>query len=137
VKPNPQEVDAFKYVTMPELTAMMADPALLWSPWFRIIAAEFLVGGQGWWNDLQGAVETDKYLDTRAIHSFGPPFPSLEYAHTGFYRASQVGSKPVAKQVAPLYPQRDGRQARSSPVPTTRRSPSNELPCTHNTVPNR
>jgi hypothetical protein len=36
VSPNPEEVQAHKYVTQSELKAMMAeDSGLLWSPWFR------------------------------------------------------------------------------------------------------
>lgn len=39
LKPNPDEVDATRFVTREELAAMM-DPAsgLRWSPWFRILA---------------------------------------------------------------------------------------------------
>jgi isopentenyl-diphosphate delta-isomerase len=36
VSPNPEEVQAHKYVTQAELQAMMKpDSGLLWSPWFR------------------------------------------------------------------------------------------------------
>lgn len=43
VTPNPEEVQAYKYVTQPELQAMMAeDSGLLWSPWFRCVASGFI-----------------------------------------------------------------------------------------------
>lgn len=52
--PNPDEVAAVRWVERDELAAML-DPAsgLLWSPWFRIIAARFL---PAWWDDLDGAL---------------------------------------------------------------------------------
>jgi isopentenyldiphosphate isomerase len=38
VSPNPEEVQATKYVTQAELREMMAeDSGLLWSPWFRYV----------------------------------------------------------------------------------------------------
>ena len=40
--PNPDEVMATQWVTPEELKQQMADPALLWSPWFRVIARELL-----------------------------------------------------------------------------------------------
>lgn len=66
VAKNPEEVEAFKYVTKEELQKMM-DPTsgLLWSPWFRIIAENFLYE---WWDNLDQALTTDKYVDTRKIH---------------------------------------------------------------------
>lgn len=100
LKPNPEEVDEVRYVTKPELAAMMADPALQWSPWFRIIVAELLVGGKGWWQDLDAALKTDKFVDTKSIFAFGPPFHGLGFQHQGCYRPSQVGAVPVAKQGA-------------------------------------
>ena len=43
VDPNPDEVAATRYVTEPELRKMMApESGLSWSPWFRIIATNFL-----------------------------------------------------------------------------------------------
>lgn len=55
VSPNPQEVQAYKYVTQPELRAMM-DPAseLRWSPWFRCVPASSLLNG--WLAWLAGSV---------------------------------------------------------------------------------
>jgi hypothetical protein len=43
VDPNPDEVAATRLVTEPELREMMApESGLAWSPWFRIIASNFL-----------------------------------------------------------------------------------------------
>lgn len=64
--PNPEEVAATRYVTAPELAAMM-DPGsgLKWSPWFRIIATHFL---PAWWDDLDEVLAAGKHADAAAIH---------------------------------------------------------------------
>lgn len=68
--PNPDEVQAVKYVTLPELKAMMSPSSgLLWSPWFRIIAETFLAQ---WWEDLNTTLTTDKFVDVVNIHRFDP-----------------------------------------------------------------
>jgi isopentenyl-diphosphate delta-isomerase type 1 len=68
--PNPDEVQAIKYVTQQELTDMMTPSnGLLWSPWFRIIATTFL---SKWWEDLSITLSTDKYIDLTTIHCFDP-----------------------------------------------------------------
>ncbi|KAL4430327.1 hypothetical protein ABPG77_002133 [Micractinium sp. CCAP 211/92] len=65
--PNPEEVMDTKYVTLPELRQMMQPSSgLLWSPWFRIIAENFL---EKWWQNLDETLTTDKHVDTRSIHS--------------------------------------------------------------------
>jgi len=68
--PHPDEVKAIKYVTLPELKAMM-DPSsgLRWSPWFRIIAEHFL---PHWWSDLNVTLTTDKFVDKETIYRFDP-----------------------------------------------------------------
>ncbi|CAM9191606.1 unnamed protein product, partial [Ectocarpus fasciculatus] len=69
-KPNPEEVQDIKYVTLPELQAMMEPSSgLLWSPWFRIIVECFLVH---WWKDLTATLETDKFVDVKSVHHFDP-----------------------------------------------------------------
>ncbi|CAM9367824.1 unnamed protein product [Phaeothamnion confervicola] len=68
--PCADEVDDTKWVTQAELKQMMADPELLWSPWFRIIAERFL---PAWWNDLDATFTTDACLDLTTIHRFDPP----------------------------------------------------------------
>lgn len=69
IHPHPEEVGEAKYVSHEELKAMMADPKLLWSPWFRIIAERFLVH---WWKDLDVTLKTDKYVDYKTIYRFDP-----------------------------------------------------------------
>lgn len=65
VAPNPEEVDAVRYVTLAELQDMMRpEHGLRWSPWFRIIAEHFLAA---WWKDLDAILEGDGPLDPR-IH---------------------------------------------------------------------
>ena len=66
VAANSEEVKDTKYVTKDELKKMM-DPSsgLLWSPWFRIIAENFL---SDWWDNLDQALTTDRYVDTKTIH---------------------------------------------------------------------
>jgi len=75
VKPNPEEVDACKFVTQSELESMLEDRSLLWSPWFRIIASQLLCGGaHPWWGDLKGAMTSEKFVDKTTIYAFSPPF---------------------------------------------------------------
>ncbi|EFN53784.1 hypothetical protein CHLNCDRAFT_53578 [Chlorella variabilis] len=66
VQPNAEEVMDTKYVSLGELRQMMhPSSGLLWSPWFRIIAENFL---EGWWRDLDATLTTDKHVDTQCIH---------------------------------------------------------------------
>jgi isopentenyl-diphosphate delta-isomerase len=65
--PHPEEVMDTRYVTQEELKHMM-DPksGLLWSPWFRIIAENFL---NTWWNDADAILRGDKrHLETEKVH---------------------------------------------------------------------
>lgn len=66
LQPNPEEVMDTRFVTLTELRQMMhPDSGLLWSPWFRIIAENFL---EGWWRDLEETLTTDKHVDAASIH---------------------------------------------------------------------
>ena len=66
VSPNPEEVDAVKYVTLAELKSMMQPSSgLLWSPWFRILATHFL---ESWWQDVDVTLQTDQHVDLHMIH---------------------------------------------------------------------
>lgn len=70
VKPNPEEVSDVRYVSMSELKDMMnPSTGLLWSPWFRIIAEQFLVH---WWKDLRATLTTDAFVDCKKIYRFDP-----------------------------------------------------------------
>lgn len=69
--PNPEEVSNTRYVSIEELTAMMQPSSgLLWSPWFRIIAEQFLI--PHWWSDLQVTLTTQKYCQYSTIYRFDP-----------------------------------------------------------------
>ena len=46
---------------------MMADPALKWSPWFRLLASSLL---PVWWADLDRAIETEDFVDVNTIHRY-------------------------------------------------------------------
>merc|ERR1719498_308037 len=48
---------------------MNPNNGLLWSPWFRIIAENFL---PYWWKDLKTTLTTDRFVDTKSIHRFDP-----------------------------------------------------------------
>jgi isopentenyldiphosphate isomerase len=67
LRPNPEEVQATRYVTWPELKALMSrESGLQWSPWFRIIASHFL---EKWWADLDGALaEGSVHDDFGSVH---------------------------------------------------------------------
>lgn len=68
IKPNPEEVEAVKYVDLEELQSMMhPSSGLMWSPWFRILARDFL---PIWWSDLDSAIRTDRFCDG-SIHRVG------------------------------------------------------------------
>lgn len=70
LKPNPEEVQATRYVSQDELSKMMLpDTGLLWSPWFRIIAEKFL---PKWWENLRTTLTTDTFVDVETIHRFDP-----------------------------------------------------------------
>eukprot|EP01039_Chlorochromonas_danica_P010421 gene10421-11539_t len=63
--PNAEEVASVKYVNKAELKAMMEDPKLKWSPWFRAIVERFL---DMWWDHLDGVFSTDKFNDLSTVH---------------------------------------------------------------------
>ena len=70
MKPHPDEVDAIKWVSVDELQAMLNDPSLLFSPWFRLIVQKWLVT---WWKDLDKAMNTDAFCNYKTIYEFDPP----------------------------------------------------------------
>lgn len=71
LKPHPDEVDEIKWVSQQKLAQMMADPQLLFSPWFRIICKKWLTNT--WWKDLNETMNTNKYCDYVNIYEFDPP----------------------------------------------------------------
>jgi isopentenyl-diphosphate delta-isomerase len=66
LNPNPEEVQATQYVTLQQLRNMMLSKSgLRWSPWFRIIADNFL---PDWWTNLDAVISTDTFVDVKTIH---------------------------------------------------------------------
>jgi isopentenyl-diphosphate delta-isomerase len=66
LRPDPDEVGGVRWVTPGELEAMMgSESGLRWSPWFRIIAREWLL--PRWWKDLEGAF-AGKHGDYAKVH---------------------------------------------------------------------
>lgn len=49
VVPNTNEIQAYKYVNKAELQAMFQEEGNLFTPWFKLIARDFLFG---WWDEL-------------------------------------------------------------------------------------
>lgn len=49
VTPNINEIRDYKYVSKEELQSMFEDPGNLFTPWFKLIARDFLFG---WWDEL-------------------------------------------------------------------------------------
>ena len=69
MSPNPEEVQAVRFVTWEELLAMMQPASkLLWSPWFKALAQTHL---QTWWRDLDATLLSDRFVDTQTIHRLG------------------------------------------------------------------
>jgi len=52
VTPNLNEIRDYKYVSKDELKAMFEEPANSFTPWFKLIARDFLFG---WWDELLSA----------------------------------------------------------------------------------
>lgn len=86
LKPNPEEIQATKWVTSEELQAMLladnnnknnssSGNQNLFSPWFRLIYQKWLK--DLWWKDLKTTMSTDKYCDFKNIHEFDPPVEHL------------------------------------------------------------
>jgi len=79
--PNEEEVQSVRWLSLEDLRIAMAggDGELpksmpLWSPWFRVIAERFLYT---WWQDLDAAITTNKYVDVSGIHRFDAPVEHL------------------------------------------------------------
>ena len=81
VKPNPNEIRAYKYVSKDELKKMFDDPgkyshnsdkyglmiidtANLFTPWFKLIARDFLFG---WWDELYRRPGADGQLRAKNL----------------------------------------------------------------------
>ena len=64
VNPNPNEIRDHKYVSKQELIEMFEAPGNLFTPWFKLIARDFLFG---WWDELLGRRGADGTLDARSL----------------------------------------------------------------------
>ncbi len=60
--PNENEVQATKYVTADELKRLFQDPALKFTPWFKLICHSMLFE---WWEHLDAGLE--KYTNEQEI----------------------------------------------------------------------
>ncbi|KAF8974046.1 NUDIX hydrolase domain-like protein [Flammula alnicola] len=56
VTPNLNEIRDHKYVSKDELQAMFDDPSNSFTPWFKLIARDFLFG---WWDELYKRKDTE------------------------------------------------------------------------------
>lgn len=84
--PNPQEIEAVRFVDRNELRAMM-DPSsgLRWSPWFRILAKRLL---PAWWDSLDEVVLGGRFVDGQ-IHRFSlADEATMSVAATAFQAAA-------------------------------------------------
>ncbi|KAG8739632.1 isopentenyl-diphosphate delta-isomerase idi1 [Ceratobasidium sp. 414] len=63
VTPNLNEIRDHKYVSKGELIAMFDDPANSFTPWFKLIARDFLFG---WWDELL-ARKKDGKVDAKSL----------------------------------------------------------------------
>jgi len=63
--PHPEEVRDTCWVSKDELYAMMKKPGLHWSPWFCKIVEKWY---DGWTEDIDATINTDKHVDLDTIH---------------------------------------------------------------------
>mmetsp|Transcript_9283 Transcript_9283/g.18935 ORF Transcript_9283/g.18935 Transcript_9283/m.18935 type:complete len:800 (-) Transcript_9283:460-2859(-) len=82
--PNEDEVMAIDWVSADELKVKMADSSLLWSPWFRVIAAQMLFP---WWENLAHAFMLAPYPEIRRFD--GP----VEHRKTGGCHDGDAGTE--------------------------------------------
>lgn len=71
IQPDPDEVEDTLWVTREELVQRMTKG--LWSPWFRILANQWLIPPGGWWENLTETMTTNKQCHYSTIHRFDPP----------------------------------------------------------------
>merc|ERR1712039_215533 len=73
IRPCADEVGAIAWMTREELLNAVrggkhaVSEMSLWTPWFRIIAEQFL---EDWWDDLSVTMDTDKYVVLDTIFRF-------------------------------------------------------------------
>jgi isopentenyl-diphosphate delta-isomerase len=64
VNPNLNEIRDHRYVSKQELIEMFEAPGNLFTPWFKLIARDFLFG---WWDELLARRGADGTLDARSL----------------------------------------------------------------------
>ncbi len=67
VTPNLNEIRDHKYVDKQELIAMFDDSANSFTPWFKLIARDFLFG---WWDELMRRKGTNGLVDAESLRGF-------------------------------------------------------------------
>jgi isopentenyl-diphosphate delta-isomerase len=103
LQPHADEVDAVRWVSKSELKAMIEDPSLLFSPWFRIIANRWLLPDKsGWWHDLNVTMTTNMHCDFANIHRFDPPDEHLGGAGNAGRLYKNIGGTGDSQNVGTL-----------------------------------
>lgn len=64
VTPNLNEIRDYKYVDKQELISMFDSPQNSFTPWFKLIARDFLFG---WWDELLKRKTTDGLVDAQSL----------------------------------------------------------------------
>lgn len=64
VTPNLNEIRDYKYVSKQELMDMFEDPKNAFTPWFKLIARDFLYG---WWDELISRRNEKGLLDAKSL----------------------------------------------------------------------
>ena len=67
VTPNLNEIRDHKYVDKQELVAMFDDSTNSFTPWFKLIARDFLFG---WWDELMRRKGPDGLVDAQSLKGF-------------------------------------------------------------------
>ncbi|EAU93097.1 isopentenyl-diphosphate Delta-isomerase [Coprinopsis cinerea okayama7 len=62
---NPNEIRDHKWVSKEELRAMFEDPTQSFTPWFKLIARDFLFG---WWDELYKRKGPDGKVNAKSLH---------------------------------------------------------------------
>ncbi|KAI0735139.1 Isopentenyldiphosphate isomerase [Earliella scabrosa] len=64
VTPNLNEIRDHKYVSKEELKAMFEDPSNSFTPWFKLIARDFLFG---WWDELLARKDSEGKVHAKSL----------------------------------------------------------------------
>jgi isopentenyl-diphosphate Delta-isomerase len=67
VNPNLNEIRDYKYVDKQELIAMFDDPKNSFTPWFKLIARDFLFG---WWDELLQRKDKNGIVEAKSLAGY-------------------------------------------------------------------